>query len=196
MSQEESESNLYGPATNKSPRSNNQTAQSFGYRRALVPGCNMPEKKDAVRELFAELAREFVAEHLQLPSTTRVIVDSDSARLEVPSVDENGFSVTLAVSNSELTLHTDRGFHEHFDIERDIEGFFRQILGLTRDILSPEMRLRELRSNDRPYRWFLEAYDGSEWVQEFEMGLLVFNFFGKRSHRIFQNRILEGYPIE
>lgn len=148
------------------------------------------------RALFARLAEQFVAGHAQLPPTTRITVDGEITCLEVPAIDDGGFGLELAVSASGVTLSTDRGFHEHFEFEEDPETFIRQILGFSRDLLSPQMRLRELQSNNRPYRWFLEAWDGANWVAEFEMGLVMFNFVGKRSQQIFQNRILEGHSID
>lgn len=154
------------------------------------------ELKMRPHELFAALAEEFVAELPRLPQKARVIVDNKETHLKIPVIAYDGFSIELAVSNSGVELTTDRGFHEYFEIEEDINAFFKQILGLTRDLLSPQVRLRELRSNDQPYRWRLEAWDGSNWVQEFEMGLLIYNFFGRKSQQVFQNHILESYPID
>ena len=57
------------------------------------------------------------------------------------------------------------------------------MFGLVRDMLSASMRLRERRAGDRAYRWHLEFFDGSTWRHDGTTGLLLWNFFGKRTER-------------
>lgn len=65
-------------------------------------------------------------------------------------------------------------------------------LGLVRDLLSPDMRVRELRAGRSAYRWFIEAFDGRTWKVEHMTGLLFWNYFGRRSEHIYQNAVLPG----
>ena len=56
----------------------------------------------------------------------------------------------------ELMLLT-HGVHVHFDDHYDSELYdteelVEQALGMTRDLLSPDMRIRELRAGNKPYR--------------------------------------------
>lgn len=56
-----------------------------------------------------------------------------------------------------------------------------------RDLLSPAMRLREICAGGNPYRWLLEAATNHGWRVEYKMGLLFWNFLGRRSERIYRN---------
>jgi len=67
-----------------------------------------------------------------------------------------------------------------------------ELFGLLRDMLSSDMRIRELCANSSPYRGILETYDGTRWSTEHEMGLIFWNYFGKRSFRTYSNSILPG----
>jgi hypothetical protein len=67
-----------------------------------------------------------------------------------------------------------------------------QVLGLARDLLSPDMRLRQLVAGGAPYKWIVEYHDGTSWRPEFVHGLLIFNIFGRRSTQTFQNHQLRG----
>src|SRR6266498_3885481 len=65
-------------------------------------------------------------------------------------------------------------------------------LGLVRDLLSPHMRIRELRAGKSAYRWHMEALHNNEWQTEGFTGLLFWSYFAKRSERILQNTTLPG----
>ena len=65
-------------------------------------------------------------------------------------------------------------------------------LGLARDLLSPAMRIRELRTGNKPYRWVMECYDGAGWRGEQETGFLDRNHLGRAYERVYQNRALPG----
>jgi len=77
--------------------------------------------------------------------------------------------------------------HTPMDDDRDPASVVRDALGLVRDLLSAAMRLRELRAGGWPYKWILEARVSGQWQTEQTMGPLVWNYFGARSKRIYQN---------
>ncbi len=79
----------------------------------------------------------------------------------------------------------------------------QETLGFARDLLSPNTRVTEHRAGAHPYRWDLERrrmvlrLDGreeGEWVFASWMCLLLWNFFGRRTERIYQNAHLPGRP--
>ena len=79
------------------------------------------------------------------------------------------------------------------DFGFDVEVCSRSVLpswGAT--CWSRDMRIREIRSRGKPFRWFVESRNGPAWQVEAETGLLVFNYLGKRSERVYQNRQLPG----
>ena len=70
-------------------------------------------------------------------------------------------------------------------------------LGLARDLLSPAMRIRELRTGNKPYRWVMECYDSTGWRGEQETEFLDPNHLGRNhlgraSERVYPNRALPG----
>lgn len=95
----------------------------------------------------------------------------------------------LLVSSDGLALRAG-GFHTHFDDSDDAGALVRDAFGLVRDLLSPAMRLREWRAGNVPYRWVLEVQVADGWRSEQTMGLLFWNYFGRRSERVYQNRQL------
>lgn len=114
------------------------------------------------------------------------------SRLRFPRVDDFGFDVDVCVGDREIVVQA-LGAHEHFDLGNGTPSeVCASVLGLVRDLLSPAMRIREIRSHGRPFRWFVESLNGPEWQVEAETGLLIFNYFGSRSERVYQNRQLPG----
>jgi hypothetical protein len=55
------------------------------------------------------------------------------------------------------------------------------------DLLTTNTRLRILTANGKPYRWHLEHSENGGWKTFEEMGLLLFNYFGRRSELVLQN---------
>jgi len=112
--------------------------------------------------------------------------------LRFPPADAHGFEVAIQAGEGYLYVLMGRN-HQPFDVDpRNPAEAVTGALGLVRDLLSPNMRLRELRAGGRPYRWYVETHDGETWQLEAETGLLFFNFFGKRSEHVFQNHQLPG----
>ncbi|HET9300226.1 MAG TPA: hypothetical protein VFO11_09780 [Candidatus Polarisedimenticolaceae bacterium] len=96
--------------------------------------------------------------------------------------------MSLAVSEHEILLATDRGWHlqQPDPSEQEIAHY----LGLVRDMLSTACRLRERRAGGRPYRWELESLVDGAWRQDGTTGLLLWNYLGRRSEHIYQNDTL------
>jgi hypothetical protein len=65
-------------------------------------------------------------------------------------------------------------------------------LGPAHDLLSPAMRIRELRAGNKPYRRVMACYDGAGWPGEQETGFLDRNHLGRAYERVYQNRALPG----
>ena len=124
------------------------------------------------------------------PSITHQWEQRGSAlELRIPAISAKGFDVDLVADSDGITL-TAGGFHAHFDAPGDAAQEVRAAFGLVRDLLSEGMRLRELRAGNLPYRWILEVASPEGWAQDHETGLLLWNFFGRRSERIYQNNHL------
>jgi hypothetical protein len=109
----------------------------------------------------------------------------DGMMVTFPRGDDDGFDVLVEIGRDEAIVHG-AGAHEHFSYAKE----FEPALGFVRGLLSPGMRVRELRSGGSPYRWYVEVRRDGDWSVATENGLLFFNYFGKRSQRIYQNRHL------
>ncbi len=110
--------------------------------------------------------------------------------LVFPTRDGDGFDVTLQPDAQGILAYTDVAFHEHCGGEP--HEAVQQALGLARDLLSPDMRIRERRAGHSGYRWLLERRDGEEWIVESTTGLLFWNYFAARTERVYQNSQLPG----
>jgi hypothetical protein len=115
--------------------------------------------------------------------------DAGNTTLRFPARSDDGFDVELSASASGI-LFGAGGFHTHFDEPDNMERQVIDALGLARDLLSTGMRLRELRAGGLPYRWILELATVTGWQTNQVTGLLFWNYLGRRSEAIFQNRQL------
>jgi hypothetical protein len=109
-------------------------------------------------------------------------------QVEFPKQGPSGFDVFLTVTDGDVLLETDRGWHlqQEGPSEQQIEEF----LGLVRDMLSTACRLRERRAGGRPYRWHLESFVEGVWRRDGTTGLVFWNYFGRRSEHVYQNDTL------
>lgn len=135
-------------------------------------------------------AEEVLAAH---PGLQHEWVDQGAiVTLKFSPVDRTGFEVAVQAGAGYLHVLMGRN-HDSFDVgECGADEAVSCALALVRDLLSPDMRLREIRSSGAPYKWFVEARASEGWRCESETGLLFFNYFGRRSEHIFQNRQLPG----
>ena len=113
----------------------------------------------------------------------------DGLALSFPASSPNGFSVHLVATDADITVNAGR-MHVPFDGSEPPSALVGQALALARDLLSPRMRLRERRFLGRPYRWYLEHKQGSAWVPEHEMGLLMWAPAMLATTTIYQNNQL------
>jgi hypothetical protein len=143
---------------------------------------------ETLQGAFRRAVETVLSKHPDLPHE----LSADGARLRFPRRDESGFDVEVLVDEQGVVVHA-LGAHEHFAAgatpAAEICG---RALGLVRDLLSPDMRIRETRAGAKPVRWTVESRAGQVWRPEGTTGLLFFNYFGRRSERVYQNHQLPG----
>jgi hypothetical protein len=133
------------------------------------------------------MAGEFLADHPGVVGT-RELKDS-VASISVPATSPNGFEVYFRISsNGDWIIGAGNGWHEN-GADATI-ATVREGIDSMRHLLSPSMRIRELRSRGKPYRWLLERRDSGTWEGVSMTGLLFWNYFGARSERTYQNAAL------
>ena len=117
-------------------------------------------------------------------------IEKDSCTLTFLKNSESGFDIYIKVYPDRIMVSTDRGAHEHFDVEYENSNLIECTMGFVRDLLSADMRIRELLSGNKPYKWIIENFDGEKWNYEGSTGLIFWNYFGRKSEKIYQNDIL------
>jgi len=109
--------------------------------------------------------------------------------------DDKGFDVEVQISDSGITVFTMGLDSYRFDFGEVDE---RDILGLVDDLLSPHMRIREIHSIfGFPWRWVIEHWDGTGWIEENETGLGLFpipllEVSDRNSDKFYTNNVLPG----
>jgi hypothetical protein len=114
----------------------------------------------------------------------------DDGSLTFPPTADEGFEVSLHPNACAITVFTGVGWHHALDGEPT--EAVEQALGLTRDLLSSDCRIREGCAAGQPYRWTLERRESETWLPESTTALLFWNYFGRRSERFYQNNQLPG----
>lgn len=115
-------------------------------------------------------------------------IEPDRCDLSIPAQSPNGFDIRFEIDRNAVTLYWGN-WHASFE---STDTLVEELFGLLRDMLSPDMRVRELCAGASPFRGFLETYNGVRWSTEHEMGLIFWNYFGRRSVRTYSNSILPG----
>ena len=147
----------------------------------------------SIAEEFRRQAEAVLVRHPGLRHEWAV-EEGGALRLDFPADGPDGFPVQVLAGEGYANVFA-LGAHELFEAGGDEPPgeVAAAALGLVRDLLSPDMRLRELSAGGRPYKWILEARDaGGGWRAEHETGLVFFNYFGARAERVYQNRQLPG----
>lgn len=145
----------------------------------------------ALCRAFVQAATSALASTSQVKHTLSVDADEDHCILDIPKAEEGGFDIMFEIEPDEITVVAE-GAHFHVDNGSTLEETVQAALGLLRDLLSDHMRVRELRTCDQPYEWHLQSLRDGEWITEQVTSLFLRRFWGERSERIYQNRVLEG----
>ncbi len=117
--------------------------------------------------------------------------DSNS-KITFKKENENGFDITIEDDGDSISLETDNGYHDHFEINNfeSEKQALSQVFGLVRDLLSNNMRIRVIMKSGKPTKWILEYFEDNKWQEESIMGLFTLNIFGKKTEQVFSNDIL------
>jgi hypothetical protein len=138
---------------------------------------------------FVRQAKEALSQHPQIRHEWSIDEDEGRCTLEIPEEYDGGFPITVEVSSAEIMVIAG-GAHRHLWRAGSPDELAAHALGLVRDLLSPGMRIRERLAAGRPYRWEIEIHTRGRWATMERVGLIFWNYFGKRTERTYQNRTL------
>ena len=153
---------------------------------------SMKKEEDRNPELckkFVQMGKIALSQCPELKNEWSIDDDEDHCILYIPKVSDDGFDIEVEV-NSYGIIVTAEVTHIHFDREDDLEDLCKQALGLIRDMLSEGMRVLQKESNGKPYRWSIQSNSNGQWITEETSGIFFWNYFGKKSERIFTNHHL------
>jgi hypothetical protein len=111
----------------------------------------------------------------------------DMVVLRFPAQDRDGFDVEIHAFPHALTVYADLA---HAEVEEALPPgeLVREALKRVQDLLSSRTRLRIRFAGGVPYRWRVEVLEDGEWQLDFMTALLFWNYLGRRSEVIRQNR--------
>ncbi|NLH18332.1 MAG: hypothetical protein GX455_17290 [Phycisphaerae bacterium] len=146
---------------------------------------------------FVRQARSFFESYPQIKHTLSVDDDEDHCILDIPEETPDGFPVTVEVEPEQITVYA-LGAHTSEGPEGNPVDFVARTLGFVQDLLGPNMRVREVCAGGKPHKWGIEILQNGQWQTEEWTGLIFWNYFGKKSERIYMNRILPARenPVE
>jgi hypothetical protein len=144
---------------------------------------------DRVQELASVLRDQATSVLAPYPALNHKWLDQGAiVTLIFPPSDDSGFEVAVQVGNGYLYVLVDHS-HYSFDVRsQPPESEITRALTLVCELLSTNMRLREIRSNDKPYRWLVERNVNGHWEPEIEEQDVLFNYFGRRAEHVYYNR--------
>jgi hypothetical protein len=142
---------------------------------------------------FIDYGKELLSRHPDLPHKWEVDREKPGATLKFPRQSSSGFDVVIDVKSSQITVSTGELAHEHFEPEEGPNIYLvESVFGYVRDLLSPDMRLREKLAGNKP-RWAaVESFGGRVWHPESVFRLILWNFLAKKSEKIYTNEQLPG----
>ena len=145
-------------------------------------------------EQFLACAKPIVDDPATPPHSLRVAEDQLEAELTFPVQSSDGFEVRITVNKLGVRVHSGELVHAGIEHSKDPRGAVEAAFGMARDLLSPQMRLRERYVGERIIWAAVERFDGTVWRRSYDSGRLLFNYFGRRRESIFVNRQLPGRP--
>jgi len=122
-------------------------------------------------------------------------INEDFTEITFLKKDKDGFNITVEEGDGELILFTETAYHDHFthNMFNNKEETFDYVFGLVRDLLSNNMRIREIQKNHMPIKVYLEYNKNGKWEEESSIGILslvLFNPFAQKKEIIYTNNIL------
>jgi hypothetical protein len=139
-------------------------------------------------DTFFEMAQQVIDRH---PTLVHAWISGPSGKrtLTFPAASPEGFNVTIQCETYGLYPSAGSWHGAPWDVNTSgmtISEICEDCLGFVRSALCTDSSLEVWYSNKRPFRWVLSYPLEGRLVSD-RVGLLVFNYLGRRSVRRFQN---------
>ena len=137
---------------------------------------------------FERYAKRLLAQYPEI-STKWGWLANNGKRLTIFKQEELGFDVAVEARTDGLYPYAG-GWHgppwEVNSQQETYEHMCEQFMGFIRSLLCEDSQLEVRYAGSWPYKWRL-TYPTEDGFMTEETGLFIFNYFGARSRRIFQN---------
>lgn len=145
---------------------------------------------ESLPEIFRSIAKKVIEADPQKTSDHVLEKEGANWRLRIPKQEPSGFDITVIADESEVTVYTEYGAHRHYTSDGKHEETVQMALGLVRDLLSENMRVRVFVARGKPYRFDLEWCVKGRRNNDGRTGLFVLPWFGKKTQKLYSNHRL------
>ena len=139
---------------------------------------------------FVAEAKRLFGEHPEIAHTWSIDADEDHCVLDIPKASDDGFDIVVEADPCGITLTCEALRASEAIVAETPEDFAGHCVGLLYDLLSPLMRVRERLAGESAYKWTLECLRGDIWEERASRSLFFFNYWAKRTERIYRNTVL------
>lgn len=143
----------------------------------------MNNHKTISREFFYE----YLSKCMEIEDNLDYEWNNNNTELTIKKKSEEGFDVIVRFEVESFLIDTDIGWHDEFG---NSEERLDWLMGVIRDLLSKNMRIRVISSNEHPYKWIVELFNNSKWGGFLVKHLMFWKILGKKSEKFYTNDIL------
>ncbi len=144
--------------------------------------------RDDLPTVFEHYAKELLAKQPQIQAKWEFTEDNGK-RLTICKLDDLGFDVIVEAKISGLYPYAGDWHGPVWEMGANSEELCREFMGFVRSLLCEDSSLEVKYAGSWPYKWIL-SYPLLSGCESLETGLFLYNYFGRRSSRIFKNRHL------
>ncbi|HSR18378.1 MAG TPA: hypothetical protein VLM39_09850 [Ignavibacteriaceae bacterium] len=137
-----------------------------------------------------EVFYKYIDEVIQNGNNLKYEWRENNTEILFQKISSQGFDIIIRYDENNIYLETDTGYHDYFKVNNNFKEVLIDVMGIIRDLLTRNMRIKEYLSNNRSYKWTLQCFRENKWKDESSTGLIFWNYFGKKSEKIYFNNSL------
>ncbi|MBI3879582.1 MAG: hypothetical protein HY301_05900 [Verrucomicrobia bacterium] len=144
-------------------------------------------------DIFLEVVKPILARHPALSHALVINEKRPRVELIIHKQDERGFDVGVVCEKHGIYPWADNWRSSPWDMATPhspmhLQQTCENVMGFVRTLLCPDARLRVQEKAGKPCHWILELKDGDDWKPQDDTSIVLFNFLGKITESIRQNR--------
>ena len=157
--------------------------------------CSTLYDKDIVEHLptiFENYVTEILANLPELEIEWETLNGGDKKRLKIKKSDPSGFDVIAECETYGLYPFAGEWHGPAWELwpgNETLLDLCEQFMGFIRSLLCSDSKLEVKYAGGSPYKWVL-TYPTEEGTEFQEIGLFFYNYFGRRTSKVFQNHHL------